>query len=186
MSYTAKDYYGAPLDVFAMPEGPNLSGIRMVHMGYYDALVDVGYMFMFGSRFELNNNSSIDFLVKIPVGAHVEFLHLDVETKDGPVLVDLYEGALVSANGTQGPVYNMNRQSSRQPSFTTYQGPTVTDPGSSNLYPTLTNGSKGVGGGSDRQGRLVLKENENYLLRLTNASGANPTTIGLHAVFGED
>jgi len=187
MSHKAKDGLGNVIDVYSLPAGVDVVGQRMVAMDYHDSLVDLGLMFGFSGRLTLANNGQIDFQIVTPAApAHLEFLALELATTSAPLLCDLYEGAIVSANGTNVTtgVRNYNRQSSRATSMTLYQSPTVTDVGTS-IHSMLVVGDKTVGGGSGTGGRLIMKPSERYLMRLLNQSGAS-ATIGMRMVFSED
>jgi len=187
MSHKAKDGLGNVIDVYSLPAGDEVVGQRMVAMEYHDSLVDLGLMFGFSGRLTLANNAQIDFQIVTPAApAHIEFLTLELSASSAPLLCDLYEGAIVSANGTNVTtgVRNYNRQSSRATTLAMYQSPTVTDVGA-NIHSMLVNGDKTVGGGAGTGGRLIMKPAERYLMRLINQSGAS-ATVGMRLVFGED
>ena len=187
MSHTVLDGGGTLRHVLSLDAGTEAAPLRLVTMDYNAALVDMGLVFGFSGRLTLANGATIDHLITTPAApAHCEFYVLAVDTTSSPIYADLYEGAIVSANGTNvtGGVINYNRESTRATSMTIHQSPTVTDVGSV-IHSMLVSGAKSVGGGNGAEGRLVLKPSTKYLMRLVNASGAS-ATLGIRLVFGED
>ena len=170
--------------VMAVGDGTQADPYRYAPMDYVDALVDSGLVFQHSERQELANNAKLDHLIVTPLGVHTELLLISISPDSGPINIDLYEGAIVSANGTAHTLYNLNRKSVNTTSTTLYENPTVTDVGQ-HLLSQQASGSKDVGNSSDREGRIVLKESEKYLLRIVNESGTN-AFITINIRIGED
>lgn len=118
------------------------------------------------------------FLLRVPalVFPHVQTMKLSFGR--GDIDFEAFEGATVSATGTALPLQNPNRNSTNTPDLELYAEPTVTDDGTSifTLWtpPTAAgvgqsaNGVEGVGQGSE----WILKAGTDYIVRMTNNSGA--------------
>lgn len=122
----------------------------------------------------LGNNGSIDILVS--TGA-ARFLHLVfLATCGGVGRVQMYEGASVSANGTELTPTNRNRSSSNGASFSAYHTPTVDTEGTSLIDAIIPGGGPSASSSGDTIGgdraEFILKQSTLYLLRLTNISGS--------------
>jgi hypothetical protein len=172
--------------VFSLGAGSSGDPLRLVMQDYRSALVDAGLVYGMASRLTLANNATLDMLLVTPATpAHIELLTMECSTTSAPVYIDLYEGTIVSANGTAVTnIRNYNRQSNRANGLAIYQGATVTDTGIS-VDAMLLAGDKTIGGGNGQDGRFILKPSEKYLVRVQNVSGAS-ATLGFRLVFGED
>lgn len=110
----------------------------------------------------------------IVVGANpIHLRQLILETDNAPILMEYYENTTVSANGTEEVIGNNNRNSSKVTTTSFFSEPTVTADGDFmgvTLIPTSAKDSGGVG--ILKGGEWVLKPNTNYLIRITNNSGA--------------
>lgn len=120
----------------------------------------------------------------------VEPVHIrsfDIQVTGAPCLVEYFEDATTSANGTSQGIGNNNRVSTNTPLMTMFLDPTVTDTGTplgSSLIPSVT-----VQGGTGLDiitgGEWILKPNSKYLFRLTNNHN-NAITYSVVLFFYED
>jgi hypothetical protein len=94
------DATGLQKEVLVLGEGSPSDPYRHIAMEYNHALVDMGKIFSHSERQTLDNNQKLNHLIIVPAGAHVELLSLEVVTTAAPMYVDIFEGALVSGNGT--------------------------------------------------------------------------------------
>lgn len=88
--------------------------------------------------------------------------------------IDFMEGVVVTAaTGTELPVRNKNRSSSKLSTAIALLAPTITDLGTLIQPLFVPGGSGGIPNGGAGQERLewILKPNTKYLFRLTNISG---------------
>lgn len=86
--------------------------------------------------------------------------------------VEIYEDTTVSANGTQGNIYNVNRTSANTPLAVLYAGPTVTGVG--NVIDRY-NFASGLNAGGEHlaANEWIFKANSNYLFRVTSDNASN-------------
>lgn len=121
------------------------------------------------------NGVSLDVL--LVTGAGVES-HVSWEVfAGGLVTIYLYEAATTSAAGTAVPTYNMKRDSLNTPEATVTHTPTVTATGTTALVnwrilPGGNSPTTRVGGGIRSGAEWILSPETQYLLRVTNTSGA--------------
>jgi len=175
---------GTLTNVFALGDGSAGDPYRYAPMDYHDALVDRGVVFAHSERYTLANGATVDHLLGVPGTVHAELLSLEIVTSAAPLNIDFYEAAIVSANGTARTPRNLNRQSALGSACSLHYAPTVTDTGVA-ILSTLVSGDKSIGGRMNTSGRIILKANEKYLLRIQNASGGN-ASFALLLRWGED
>lgn len=123
------------------------------------------------------NGASVNILLKVPAGVQPHLNAFQVTGGRGDLDIAVYEGATVSADGTGGTLLNMNRNSTNVSQSSFYYTPTITDDGTLIkqvwVPPTVTGTGQSANGlGVGFVGReLVLKEDTNYIFRVTNNSG---------------
>lgn len=125
---------------------------------------------VWGYNLALANNASIEFLYV--VGA--KQAHVMATTRAGGDLeAFLFEGTVVSANGTPATISNRNRASAMAPTTALYQAPTITSDGNRIDGDLILGGTGGVAPGTTQIGRVewIFKPNTIYLGRLKNISG---------------
>jgi len=86
--------------------------------------------------------------------------------------INIYEDSVVSANGTAVTTRNRNRNSNNTSGLLLYHTPTITDVGTE-IEAYKVGSGKGVGGEVRGNAELVLKQNTNYIIRLTNDTVTN-------------
>lgn len=99
----------------------------------------------------------------------------------------IFEGTVVSANGSASTAANRRRESSSTHIVEIFNGATVTDDGDlldEHLLVGGTGPAQSIGGASELISEWVFKPNTNYLLRLTNISGASQPS-NMHLDFYE-
>ena len=136
-------------------------------------MVHDGYMFhAAGQVLDLANGGTLEFLFVTPENCYPHLQKIVFFLEDAPCQMQVYEGATVSANGTEATVLNTNRNSPNTPCAQLFVGPTVTADGSlfhDRYFPTA-----GKDTGLVEQGMAdewIFKPSTNYLFRLTNNSG---------------
>ena len=91
-------------------------------------------------------------------------------TSSGAGLWEFFENPTINAAGTSKTIYNSNRNSANTATLTVFEDTTTTSDGTK-LWSDLT-GANGVGGSrttgnSSRDNEIVLKQNEDYILKFT-------------------
>jgi hypothetical protein len=128
-----------------------------------------------------------DYLITTGVDARPHFRKLEFSLEDGPVLFQVFEDTVVSAEGTPiTTIYNNNRNSSYIMPATMHLNPTVTDVGTQihvHKQWAVASGPPGQAsqaGAQDIGEEWILKPETRYLIRLTNLSAI---TVEGHAHF---
>jgi len=98
----------------------------------------------------------------------------------GAVIIDFYEDAVVSANGTLVTAWNRNRNSTKVNTVLVYHTPTVTTNGTKISSKWVGNeGFKdSVGGEARGEAEFILKQNTKYLIKLTAVSNNIKGAVG--------
>lgn len=166
--------------VFADPYADAFTIISEEHRMIHD-----GYMFSFSNTVSaLANAASHDILIQCATGVIIHIVNVEYSIDDSPALLQLYEGTTFSAAGTGITMFNHSRLSSNTCDATVTHTPTVTSPGT--LYHTrylpdpggpAGQSSGGIIAGGDLE--MVIGNNDNYLFRFTNNSGA-AIDVGYH------
>jgi len=118
------------------------------------------------------DDSNAEILLK--VGSNKKLHFTTIVTVGGTSHVYLYESPTVSDNGTQLAIYNMNRSSSNTSDATAYYSPTVASAGTelSSVLAEGGTGPKAIGSQARNDGEWILEKSTDYLIRVTNKSGA--------------
>jgi hypothetical protein len=116
-------------------------------------------------------------LIKVPSG-YEAFLRWQLSSELG-ITFKIFENPTTTANGTAEPTYNMNRNSSNTNNVDAYYDPTVTDEGTEIIAQLLAGSNQSASSGtSDIE--LVLKENEDYLLKIISRGNGNDMNYELN------
>jgi len=118
-----------------------------------------------------------DYLLQTNSGVP-HFQRMRIAAGRGDIDIAVYEAAVVSAAGSEIVSGNTNRFSANVAATKVYTGPTVTDPG--DLIHTTWMPPTGTGTGLSATGLVgetngeewILTPGTNYLIRITNNSGA--------------
>jgi hypothetical protein len=120
-----------------------------------------------------------DFLVVTAAGNFPHFQRLRFSFGRGDIDVEVYEATTVSDNGTEiTAIFNTNRNSANTAAMKLYTGPTVTGVGTlihtTWLVPTTAGIGQSPAGlvGETNGEEWILAPSKNYLIRITNNSGA--------------
>ena len=146
-----------------------------------------GEGFTVSKRFSIANVGGIhEFLAIVPLLVFPHFRSFTVTSDGGPNDVDFYEGATYSATGTEVTPYNNNRNSSNTADMEVYDTPTLVTDGAL-LEPILIPGTKQAGSfGSEASNEWILRQNETYMIRLTNnTAGAGTSNFTINLFFYE-
>jgi len=146
-----------------------------------------GQGFTVSERLTIANVGGIyEFLAIVPVGTFPHFRSFTVTSDGGPNDVDFYEGATYSATGALVTSHNNNRNSSNTATMLVYDTPTLTDDGVL-LEPILIPGTKQAGSfGSEASNEWILRQDETYLIRITNnTAGVGTSNFTINLFFYE-
>jgi hypothetical protein len=116
-------------------------------------------------------------LIKVPSG-YQAFLRWQLSSELG-VTFYIFENPTTTANGTAEPTWNMNRNSSNTNNVNAYYDPTVTAEGTE-LLAQLVAGSNQSASAGTSDIELVLKENEDYLLKIISRGNGNEMNYELN------
>ena len=175
----AFDKYANALTVITEPH-------RMIHDGYaYHASGKITGILAAGIH---------EMMFRVPAGAYPHLHVLRMQFGAGDVDMVAYEGVTVSADGTEVPSHNLNRNSSNVPAMLLFDSPTVTDDGLEIhrqwTPPTATGQGQSVEGvvNVEQGEEWVLKPSTDYLFRITNNS-SDTIDMGFEVMWyeiGED
>ena len=122
-------------------------------------------------------DTDVDNFLLVPGGAP-HFQRFRIAASRGDIDIQVYEGTTVSANGSEVGSNNTNRFSSNVAATKLYSGPTITDDGTlihtTWMPPTATGTGQSASGlvGETNGEEWILSPANNYLIRITNNSGA--------------
>jgi hypothetical protein len=122
-----------------------------------------------------------EFLLKVPAATFPHLNRIRLNVGAGDIDVVLFEGTTVSADGAPVVVQNTNRNSANTPDVTLFDGPTITLAGTAIHSHWIPPTGAGIGMTSDGVSNAVAGEewvlapSTNYLIRITNNSGATIT-----------
>lgn len=142
-------------------------------------VVHEGFAFLFTHFIDnLANAGEAELLLKVPANTYPHIHQLDLAAGRGDVRIEIFEGPTTSSDGTPVSAPNQNRNSTNTPGLNVFHTPTVSADGTKFwdhwLHPTAS-GSGGRQEGlvlSPMGTELVLKPETNYLIKITNNSGA--------------
>lgn len=174
-----------------MPEAS--SGRIIITDGTYDAEVDpLGYLAqiaiehhkvhegVFYTVSDYDNNVLIAspkyWLIRTPNTAVRFHTKINLETDTGSLL-EFFENPTLTDDGAALTAYNNDRNSPNTSSLEFYSDPTVTNDGTRLVSARVGAGrEKKLGGVARPQAEFILKQNEEYLVKLTvDANGADVT-----------
>jgi hypothetical protein len=148
----------------------NLATDGLITIDAVHSEVHKGDGFSHTEKHAIANGASFDVLMINPAGNRPHFRSLTIA--DGaPMDVELFEGTTVSANGSTMGVLNTDRNSANTNNMTLFSGPTITDDGSLIEFNFVVGDRKAGGTAESPVLEWILKEDTNYLLRVTNNSG---------------
>lgn len=108
--------------------------------------------------------------------AHLKIL---VSTDTGG-LIELFENPTTSADGAALTAYNNDRNSGNTSSFSFYKDPTVSADGTSIEISRIGAGrDKRLGGTARQPSEIILRQNEQYLVKITPDSNGAKVTINI-------
>ena len=124
-----------------------------------------GSYFKASATSDLSINNTLDFLLVTPNTTKWGHFFFTVEN-ESEADMKVYEANVLTSNGTAVSAINKNRNSATTASITAFLYPSIGSTGSQ-IY-TWHSGSGRGGGGSDRNDdEWILKQNSNYLMRIT-------------------
>ena len=183
MSTSPIQVAGGPAQpIYIMGPGIDEEKGILINIAWEHYLVHEGKMFTTGYSASVNNSANMD--IRIAPGAASAELHCAISVvAGGQVTVYLYEAPTISV-GTALTLVNLNRVSSRTMSWLFYHTPTVGAVGSNilingRILPGGVTPQTRIGGGIRPGTEWEFDPTKEYLLRITNTSGAttviNPT-----------
>jgi hypothetical protein len=134
---------------------------------------------------ELPNGAVGDYIFKVPA-MYPKQVHFVLQAENTlEALYQFYEGTTVSAYGVEMPSFNRNRNSSKVALMKLYVGPSITSVGTL-LFQAKVGLDKSYGGTVRSEQEFVLKDNTNYLLRVTNQASGTNTINGISNWYEKD
>jgi hypothetical protein len=127
-----------------------------------------GSHYFYDSHHDIAKAGVAEHIVITPDTTKWAHMVMSVESTAGQILLEVFRGATVSANGTLETAINRNGNYADASTTLIYETPTVTGDGTlirSSVYGTGKNSS--TGGGDRGSSETVLKQNTIYLLRIT-------------------
>lgn len=123
--------------------------------------------------YSLANDANENWYLAVESNTYVHFREASASGTGAPLLVTLYEDAIVSSIGGIITPYNLNRASASIPTLAVSRAPVVTTTGTM-LDTLLIPGAKQQGTIGDlAKIEWVLKPGKNYLVSFTNQSGGS-------------
>ena len=146
-----------------------------------------GEAFTVSERLTIPNvGGTHEFLAIVPALVFPHFRSFTVTSDGGPNDVDFYEGSTISSPGTPVTPFNNNRNSSNIAELLVYDTPVLLTDGVS-LEPILIPGTKQAGSfGSEASNEWILKQDETYMIRITNnTNGAGTSNFTINMFWYE-
>jgi len=136
-------------------------------INYSHAELHSGDRFLHRSYDTVAKNGIAEFLLITPDTLRWSHMTTAVDNSTSEIVVEVFEDATVSANGTPQTVRNRNRNSSKVNTTLVYKTPTVLTDGNS-LGSIYLGSGKNLPGGSARDSEeVLLKQDTIYLVRIT-------------------
>jgi hypothetical protein len=138
-----------------------------------------------GSHYFIEDIVTLDATNALDIGIQTpnttSWLHMVwVVVSDAQVTLQIYEGSTITFDGTDITPLNNNRNSSNTSGIVNMEkNPTVTAVGTllaTASLGTSTTPNAGIPGQADRNRELILKQNTNYLFRITSGVNGNNIT----------
>jgi len=137
-----------------------------------------GDHYFFENFATVDSAASIGFCVQTPNTAKWTHLTWEIQSQ-GQIQFEIYENANLTYDGTDLTSYNNDRNSTNTSNWVNFeQDCTVNSVGTKlgqALIGNASNPNRGLPGGGQRNKEIILKQNEDYLFRIT--SGVNSNTI---------
>jgi hypothetical protein len=182
LSVTDSD--GTVVLLSAVGDGTSSSPLFIARASLEQSMTDAGKAFYTSGRYLLNNNVELPIQIVTPSNRKARLIKIYVYVNDAPFELTFTEAALVSVNGTQSGVFNLNRQSSNTAMTAVYSAPTVTSLGTP-IISCHAQGGKDIGGTLIIDAQMILKQNERYVINLKNISTV-ASTLSVAVLFSEE
>lgn len=121
---------------------------------------------------DMENNGTVEILIIVPnepgTGQAQKLYHLkQIVDTEAEATVEIFEGTTYSSSGTSISSFNRNRNSSFNDFLGVTHTPTITSDGTQIFIKKVGSG-RGTGGVAGRESEIVLRNNETYLIRISN------------------
>ena len=141
---------------------------------YEHSQVHAGDAYLVNGKHTIANGATSYFLLKNPAATYPHLRLISITASAGPMDVYFFESPTTSADGSGMSEINYNRNSLNTASLAAYSGPTVSVDGTQLEYLLITGTKHEAGAGNDgAQTEFILKPSTNYLIKVTNNSGAS-------------
>lgn len=133
-----------------------------------------GEAFQFGSFQTIGNAVDLDFVVASPA-ANLNVFEMLINTT-GQSTVAVYENPTLGAAGTARVGLNLNRNSGTSAAVTIDEGQTISAVGTLLVQQSagqVTTGNSSLGGDLGGNATIVLKNSEDYLIRISSLAAGN-------------
>lgn len=137
-----------------------------------------GTSYVISDYVDILNAGVGEFLFSVPDMAPL-YVHSVLSVQNNlEALYEMFEDVTVSANGVEFNSINRNRNSTNESLMKVYASPTVTSVGT-RILRSKQGIAKQYGGSVRSENEYVLKNNTNYMLRITNLASGTNTINGL-------
>lgn len=183
---TASALYGRVDDTLLVPIKVDGSTQDLQVVEHEHAEIHGGDHYFYEDYAEIDAAATIDFCIQTPDTTKWSHLVWEIAAQ-GQFTFEIYEGATITYDGTDLTSYNNDRNSSNVSNWVNFeQDSTVVAPGTrlgGMLLGDAINPVRSMPGGGNRSREVILKQNTNYLFRIT--SGVNDNNISYLAEWYE-
>lgn len=134
----------------------------------------LGVYFSLSGRFDLASGASSYFLCRVNSAHRLIVGVMAISTTAGPLDSALYESPTLTSPGTPITPVNVNRTAGPS-NIQVFGGPAVTSDGTRIMYSLVPAGHKDSGSGSSNFSGMILKQNTDYVFKVTNLGNSTAT-----------
>lgn len=163
----------------------DLATNAMLIIAYQHYEIHNGCHFNICDFVDLGDAEVFEFQITTPDTA--KWAHFLYEAgSSGPVVIEIYENAIISAPGSAVPIFNNNRNSDNLSSLIIQTGATLSDNGTiirKYSFGSTFNPLSTTGGNARSESEIILKQNTTY--RIRHISGSDGNSISYCAFWYE-
>lgn len=147
---------------------------------YWLNFLFVGQMYSASHKYSIAATSSAYMESIVPSNKLIHLISRDLTVDaGGPLDVELYEAPTITDGTTPPTIYNLDRRSSKTPSWQLFVNPTGVSGGTKLLVAQISTGGgpKSTGGLSSGVAEFILKPSTKYVLKITNTGTQTSTVV---------
>jgi len=137
-----------------------------------------GSHYFYRESHDIARNATLDHLIVTPDTTKWAHMTIAIENTVSQVLIMLYRATTVSANGTLEDSFNRNQNVADDNTTEIYETPTIISVGTELATWTLGSGKNLPGGAARDSEEIILKQGENYLVRVIEPN-VSATTVNI-------